>query len=258
MRKNYFIVSGLVMASAVILMGSSSGRTDDRTGAPSSDGNCGSCHSGGVQGTSINIGVTEKGMMTPVTSYKAGKTYTIVVGVLGASAAKGFQSTVLDATNKKTGTTANATSASRIISANSRDIVVQNSPSAVGAWSYEWSAPANPTSDVPIYAAGIAANGTGAATGDQAATAKKVLTLDASSNTNQIATVKLSAFPNPCMDNLSLNKAVDQLTVTGINGAAYPVEISGLNINTRNLPQGFYYLKWSKSNENGIIKFQKL
>jgi hypothetical protein len=55
-----------------------------------------------------------------------------------------------------------------------------------------------------------------------------------------------------------LNKAVDQLTVTGINGAAYPVEISGLNINTRNLPQGFYYLKWSKSNENGIIKFQKL
>jgi hypothetical protein len=258
MKKNYFIVSGLIVAGAVVLMGSSSGRTDDRTGAPSSDGNCGSCHSGGAQGTSVNIGVTEKGMMTPVTSYKAGKTYTVAVGVLGVSTVKGFQSTVLDATNKKTGTTANPSAGSRIISANSRDIVVQNSPSALGAWTYEWTAPASPTGDVTIYASGVAANGLSGDAGDQANIKKMVLTLDASTGTHSNPYIALSAYPNPCKDILTLSKAVDQLTISGINGAVYPAEISGSSLNTRKLPQGIYYLKWSKGNENGMIKFQKI
>ena len=260
MRKNYFIVSAMAVAGAFILMSSSSGRPDDRTGAPSSNGNCGSCHSGGTQGTTVNIGVTEKGgAITPVTSYKPGKTYTIAIAVQGTlSTSKGFQSTVLDATNKKTGTTASPTSGAKIISANSRDIVVQSSPSLTGIWSYEWTAPANPTGDVTIYTAGVAANGNGSDNGDQGAVKTSVLTLDASSGTSGSSLINLSAFPNPCNDVLQLSKAVDQINVTGINGASYHVGFSDMNINTRALPQGFYYLKWTKGNESGIIKFQKI
>jgi len=259
MRKNYFIVSAMSIAGALIMMSSSSGRPDDRTGAPSSNGNCSSCHSGGAQGTNVNIGVTEKGgAITPVTSYKPGKTYTIAIAVLGSSVSKGFQSTVLDATNKKTGTTANPTSGAKVISANGRDIVVQSSPSLTGIWSYEWTAPANPTGDVTVYTAGVAANGNGSDNGDQGAVKTSVLTLDASSGTTGSSIVTLSAFPNPCNDVLQLSKAVDQINITGINGATYPVEFSGMKINTRGLAQGFYYIKWSKGSETGTIKFQKI
>lgn len=259
MRKNYIIVSAMTIAGALIMMSSSSGRQDDRTGAPSSNGNCSSCHSGGSQGASVNIGVTEKGgAITPVSSYKPGKTYTIAIAVLGSSTAKGFQSTVLDASNTKTGTTANPTSGAKLISANSRDIVVQSSPSLTGIWSYEWTAPANPTGSVTVYAAGVAANGTGSDNGDQGAVASSVLTLDASSGIANNNLITISAFPNPCNDVLQLCKEVDQIAVTGITGAAFTVEFSGKSISTRNLPQGFYYLKWTKGNESGIVKFQKI
>lgn len=258
MRKNYIIVSGLLIACAFVMMSSSSGRTDDRTGAPSA-GNCGNCHSGGSLSASINIGVTEKGgAITPVTSYKPGKTYNIAVAVLGTSVAKGFQSTVLDATNSKTGTTANPSSGSRIISANSRDIVVQSSPSLVGTWTYEWTAPANATGDVTVYAAGVAANGMNGDNGDQAVTSKITLTLDASSGTARNTVTSLSAYPNPCIDVLQLSNTVDKITVTGINGAVYPLEFTGMTLNTRALPQGFYYLKWSRGSESGMMKFQKM
>ncbi|NBP05288.1 MAG: T9SS C-terminal target domain-containing protein [Bacteroidetes bacterium] len=257
MRKNYIIVSAMTIAGALIMMSSSGGRNDDRTGAPSSNGNCSSCHTGGIQGTSVNIGVTEKGAFTPLTSYQAGKTYTVTIAVLGASSSKGFQSTVLDASNIKTGTTANPTSGSRIISANSRDIVVQSSPSLTGAWSFEWTAPASPTGSVTIYAAGVAANGTGSDNGDQGAVATKSLTLDAGAKTATNNLVSMQVYPNPCSDVLQLSKAADQITITGITGAAFPADISGTNINTLNLPQGFYYLKWTKGNETGTIKFQK-
>ncbi|MFN4914590.1 MAG: choice-of-anchor V domain-containing protein [Sphingomonadales bacterium] len=258
MRKNYIIVSAMSIAGALIMMSSSSGRSDDRTGAPSSSGNCGSCHSGGTQGTSINVAITEKGTFNVATSYKAGKTYTIAIAVQGTSTAKGFQSTVLDATNKKTGTTANPTSGSRLISANSRDIVVQSSPSLSGIWSYEWTAPANPTGSVTIYTAAVAANGTGSDNGDQAATTSNILTLDATSGTSNISLASLSAFPNPCNDVLQLSKEVDQIAVTGITGALFTTGFSGKSVNTGNLPQGFYYLKWTKGTESGIIKFQKI
>jgi hypothetical protein len=258
MRKNYIIVSVMSIAGALIMMSSSSGRNDDRTGAPSSNGNCSSCHSGGMQGTTVTINVSEKGSIVPVTSYKAGQTYTVAVAIVGASSAKGFQSTVLDASNNKTGTTANPTSGSRIISANSRDIVVQSSPSLTGAWSYEWTAPANPTGSVTVYAAGLAANGTGTDNGDQGAVGNKVLTLDASTGTHNEEIIRLSAFPNPCSDYLQLSRKVDKLTVTGINGVKYPVTITNQSVKVQDLPAGFYYVNWVYGSATGTLKFQKI
>lgn len=249
----------MTIAGALIMMSSSNGRNDDRTGAPSSNGNCGNCHSGGTQNASVNIGVTEKGgSITPVTTYKPGKTYTIAIAILGTSTSKGFQSTVLDASNLKTGTTANPTSGAKLISANSRDIVVQSSPSLTGIWSYEWTAPANPTGSVTVYAAGVAANGTGSDNGDKGAVASSVLTLDASSGTVKSSLISVNAYPNPCNDVLQLSKEVDQIAVTGITGAVFALEFSGKSISTSSLPQGFYYLKWTKGTESGIVKFQKI
>jgi hypothetical protein len=165
---------------------------------------------------------------------------------------------VLDASNNKTGTTANPTSGSRIISANSRDIVVQSSPSLTGAWSYEWTAPANPTGSVTVYAAGLAANGTGSDNGDQGAVGNKVLTLDASSSTRNEEIIRLSAFPNPCSDYLQLSRNVDKLMVTGINGVKYPVTITNQSVKVQDLPAGFYYVNWVSGTATGTLKFQKI
>ena len=163
---------------------------------------------------------------------------------------KGFQSTILDAANKKIGTIANPTSGSKLITANSRDIVVQSSPSLSGLWSYEWTAPASPTGRVTIYTSGIAANANSQSSGDQVVSNSTILTLDASSSTSNNKLVFLAAYPNP--------SAVDKIEVTGINGATYATDLNGLSINTINLPQGFYFLKWMKGTETGIIKFQKI
>lgn len=257
MRKNYIIVSVMTIAGALVMMSSSNGRSDDRTGAPSSDGNCSSCHSGGTLGGTLSLIVTEKGTFAPLTSYQAGKTYTIAVSLQGGMQ-KGFQSTILDAANKKTGTIANPTSGSKLITANSRDIVVQSSPSLSGLWSYEWTAPASPTGRVTIYTSGIAANANSQSSGDQVVSNSTILTLDASSSTSNNKLVFLAAYPNPCNDVLQLNSAVDKIEVTGINGATYATALNGLSINTINLPQGFYFLKWMKGTETGIIKFQKI
>jgi len=159
-------------------MSSSSGRPDDRTGAPGSVGNCASCHSGGLQITTVTVGATEKGKTTPITKYEAGKTYTIGLIIGGISTTKGFQATVLDASNNKTGTTANASAGAKIISANNRDIASHSSPSTTGLFSFDWTAPASPSGNVTVYASGMAANGNGSDNGDKGATGSLTLTLD--------------------------------------------------------------------------------
>ncbi len=260
MKKNYIILSAGILAGAIVLMSSSSGRNDDRTGAPSSNGNCSNCHSGGTQGTTINIGVTEKGTVVPVSSYQAGKTYTvaIVITASGLSPAKGFQSTILDATNSKTGTTANTTGGSRIISANNRDIAVQSSASLTGIWSYEWTAPANPTGTVTVYAAGIAANGNFGDNGDMGATTSKALTLDASTGVRSNMASKFQVYPNPCGDKLQISGNVSSISVIDLAGREQEVALTNQVIDTKNLMPGFYFLKWHDGQTSGTVKFQKI
>lgn len=257
MRKNYVIVTAALAASALILMSSSSGRSDDRTGAPASDGNCGSCHSGGSQGTTVTIGVTEKGLLVPLSSYKPGKTYTIAIAVGGISTKKGFQATVLNASNAKTGTTGAASAGSQIISANSRDIASHTAVSATGLWTFEWTAPANPTGSVTIYASGNATDGSNDGTGDKAITASKVLTLDNSSSTGTVDVSAITVFPNPCTDFLILPNQASHVSIHAVNGTVVPFSSNGNVLDTRNLATGFYYISYNIDNKKVTTKFQK-
>lgn len=251
------IVTAALAASALILMSSSNGRSDDRTGAPSSDGTCGSCHSGGSQGTTVTIGVTEKGLLVPVNSYKAGKTYTVAIAVGGLSTRKGFQATVLSASNGKTGTVGEASAGSQIISANSRDIASHTAVSATGLWTFEWTAPSSPTGSVTIYASGNAADGASADNGDQAATASKTLTLDNTSGTGTVDVVAITVFPNPCSDFLILPNQAREISVYALTGSEVPFQAEGNVLDTRNMATGFYYISYSIDNKRVTTKFQK-
>lgn len=257
MRKNYIIFSLTAMASAVLLMSSSNGRFDDRTGAPSSDGNCGSCHIGGSQGTTVTIGVTEKGQLSPVNSYQPGKTYTIAVAVGGISVSKGFQATVLNSSNQKTGTTANASAGSQIISANSRDIASHTSESTTGLWSFEWTAPANPTGNVTIYASGNAANNNTQDNGDQAATATKVLTLDNSAGTRATDIAANLVYPNPCTTELHIPQGAVSVQVTDMGGKIMNCSSNGYIVNTASLSSGIYFVSFMTNGNKVVQKFRK-
>jgi hypothetical protein len=258
MKKYYFLSGMAFVGLAVVLMSSSSGRPDDRTGAPGAVGNCGSCHSGGLQLTTVTIGVTEKGQTTPVTKYQPGKTYTVGLLIGGLSTTKGFQSTVLDASNNKTGITSNASAGAKIISTNGRDIASHSTPSSTGIWSYDWTAPANPTGNVTIYTAGMAANGNGGDNGDKGATGNITLTLDNSSATSGIS-VDLSVYPNPCSNELILPANTTSANVYSADGKLQNPIISENKINVSGLSAGFYYVKGQTSaGQTFTSKIQKI
>lgn len=257
MRKNYIIFSLTAVASSILLMASSGGRNDDRTGAPSSDGNCASCHSGGTQNTTVTIGVTEKGQFVPLNSYQAGKTYTIAVAVGGISTSKGFQATVLNSSNQKTGTTANASVGSQIISANNRDIASHTAESATGLWTFEWTAPASPSGSVTIYASGNAANNNSLSSGDQAATTTKVLTLDNSTGTRATDIAANLVYPNPCTTELHIPQGAVNVQVTDMGGKIMNSDAIGNTINTSSLSSGIYFVSLNVNGNRVVQKFIK-
>jgi hypothetical protein len=257
--KKYYILTSIAFASvAVVLMSSSSGRPDDRTGAPGSVGNCGSCHSGGLQVTTVTIGATEKGQTTPVTKYQPGKTYSIGLVIGGLSTTKGFQATVLDASNNKTGTTANASAGAKIITTNNRDIASHSAPSSTGLWAFDWTAPANPTGNVTIYAAGMAANGNGGDNGDKAATGSITLALDNSSGVSAVSS-NLEVYPNPCSNEIFLPANTQSATVFSASGQKIEISIIENKINASSLSPGFYFVKGqTKEGQTFTSKIQKI
>ncbi|MBL7811265.1 MAG: hypothetical protein JNL57_03490 [Bacteroidetes bacterium] len=234
------------MLAGFISLSSSGGRTDDRTGAPGSASNCsngGFCHAGGSLSASMTIGVTEKGKLTPVTSYKAGTTYTIAIATVSSfSVSKGFQATVLDVSNNASGTLSGASAGSSIISANSRSLAVQSSASSLGIWTFDWTAPANPTGSVTIYAAGVAGNSSNSESGDQAVTKTATLTLDNSSGLSQSKATEVNIFPNPASDYLHITIPCKQVGLTNTSGKRILVPVVGGTADLRLISPGTYQL----------------
>ena len=71
------------------------GTVAGRSGAPGEQ-NCTACHSGTTQdGSTENVVVVLDANNNPVTSYVAGSTYTVTLGMSSNPAKKGFQATAL-------------------------------------------------------------------------------------------------------------------------------------------------------------------
>src|SRR5678815_2011559 len=164
------------------------------TGAPS-ESNCGSCHSGNSGNQLFEITV-----IPPVTSYIPGNTYNIAVGIDDAGMVRwGFEATVLknsDDTMAGTFSTiidphvTTKASGGRTYACHTTNGVTSPSdppdeqdgtwwstvPNGPAAWAFQWTAPAEGTGPVTIYASGVAADGDGGSDGDNGYVAQLTLT----------------------------------------------------------------------------------
>ena len=257
MKKNYFFKFILLMIplSAFILMSSSTGRDDARTGSPGDGGaTCTACHGGGSFGASINISTN-----IPGGGYETSTEYDITVNVSSSASAHGFQITAEETSgNSKVGTFVAGTG-SRVTGAGKR--VTHSNPNQ-NSWMFKWTSPSSDQGSIKFYAAGNAANGNGATSGDQ------IVTTSTSGFTvlglSTVSKLNFTMFPNPSKDYLTiqlptgvLNADVQLFDITGrllktSNGIA-----SNKQIDVQDLSSGIYILKITAEGKSGTKQFIK-
>lgn len=143
------------------------GAPTGKTGAPG-ETNCTSCHAGTSQNGDLeNNFILLNSVPAPVTSYIPGATYTATLTMTSDPAKKGFQATVLDATNSMAGTF--AAQPTTAISGTARKYANHTSTSntsTVGTWLWTWTAPATDAGNVTFYVASNKANASNTTSGD--------------------------------------------------------------------------------------------
>ncbi len=254
MKKHYFFKALLLLipVSAFLLMSSSGGRNDGRSGSPG-DGNqtCAACHSGGNFNASASITTN-----IPVTGYQLNTPYTISVNTNSTSSTHGFQLTAENNTNTKIGTFT-AGSGSRV--ANNR--VTQTTPSSSGNWSFTWTSPSTDLGRVTFYAAVNAADGTGGTGGDQVVTTTSTRP---SLSISEAKRLRFDMFPNPASDNLTIQLPSDSERATvqfydyvGKLTLTKEISLSNNKIDVNSLNSGIYILKVVSKDKIGTQKFIK-
>jgi len=152
---------------------------------------------------------------TPVTSYTPNKKYTLQVKVVADRAhlpAMATGATVLQAgTNTQAGTLGPATTGQRVITFEGSNTPEHTRVSVSNVFQMAWTAPASGTGNINVYAAGLAANGSGSS-GDGAA--KNTLALTEATSTALPSAKKLpvsiKVYPNPVIESalLEINGAL--------------------------------------------------
>ncbi len=173
-RKLYFFVSLTIGLFLGLLFMSNSGgagfsQDRDRTGSPLSNNTCAGCHGGGNFGAGLSLQILDD--TTPVTSFEPGKTYMMKVSIsrTGFPAAFGFQATALTGVNHEdAGTFGTSATGTRIVTVNDRHYFEHSRPNSALIYTVEWTPDESLQDTVWLYAAGLAANGNGSTSGDQA------------------------------------------------------------------------------------------
>lgn len=254
MKKHYYLKALLILipVSAFLLMSSSGGRNEGRSGSPGDEGNtCAACHSGGNLGLSSTITTN-----IPASGYSLNTDYTVKVNSSSSSSKLGFQLVAENGSNTKIGTFT-AGSGSRV----SGDRITQSSPSSSGNWSFTWKSPATNEGDVTFYAAVNATDSNGSTSGDQ------VITTSTTANVLGISDAKrldFEMFPNPAQNyvTIQLPSGSEVATVqfydyVGRLALTKKVSNSNEKINVDNLNAGIYILKVISNDKIGSQKFIK-
>ena len=254
MKKHYFLKAVLILIpfSAFLLMSSSGGRDEGRSGSPGDGGNtCAACHSGGSQGLSSSITTN-----IPASGYSVNTDYTISINSSSSSSKLGFQLVAENGSNAKIGTFT-AGSDTRV----SGDRITQSSPSSSGDWSFTWKSPATNEGNVTFYAAVNATNSNGSTSGDQ------VITTSTTANVLGISEAKrlnFEMFPNPAQNyvTIQLPSGSERATVhfyDYVGRLALPKKITSSKdkINVDVLNSGIYILKVISEDKIGSQKFIK-
>lgn len=245
MGKKYFqfglFAMGLTVVSMAILS-NASGPGGDRTGAPGSSGNCSGCHGGTANnGGDLVITAVDASSAKVVTSFEAGKKYTIGIKMGGTSLRKGFNATVLDVSNKFVGSVSNVSAGATSYTSGTRTIVGHSSP-GLGVWYFDWTAPTTGLTDVTVHASGIVSNSNNNNSGDQVIKNSLTLTAPVSSVMNS-SNVAINLYPNPSNDKVNISEALKNVKVISVDGkVALTVDSATQTLDIKGLLNGQYFI----------------
>lgn len=166
----YTLLSGLFLAASLAVLTSySSGVSNqfDLTGSPLANRVCATCHNGGSFATETSIKLFDANG-TQQTNYVAGELYTVEISytATGTPSAFGFQAVILDNANMQAGQLGTAPAGTRIRKRGNIDYIDHSQRLTGNSVSVDWTAPAQGTGDVNLYAVVNAINGNGGTTGD--------------------------------------------------------------------------------------------
>lgn len=254
MKKHYFfrIILLLIPVSAFLLMASSTGRTDARSGSPGDNGaSCIACHSGGSSGVSATISSN-----IPAEGYSLNTDYTITVNK-SSSAAGGFQLVAENSSNSKVGSFT-AGSGSRV----SGNRITHNNPNN-SSWTFTWKSPSTDQGNIRFYSSVVIANGDGS--NGSADKAINISTNGASVlGVSEAKRLDFEMYPNPGSEKLTIqlpsgsdNAKIEFYDAIGRLAMSQKITSSKKEINVNQLSKGIYILKVLSDNKIGSQKFIK-
>lgn len=251
MKKTIILLSLFLVPA--IAMGYSSGPPNEVTGAPGEQ-TCVDCHTS----FPLNSGNGSLTIVGPA-QFIAGHTYPIVVTIQDPGQQRwGFEFTPLtqgtisltDATHTQMQTVSGKTYVKHTTSGTYNGV-----PNGPTAWTFNWTAPANPPSQITFYAAGNAANGNGNNQGDYIYSTSFTTNLTTGID-DQIASEPLPDdfglinYPNPFNAETRISFNLDEsgpvdLTIYDITGRAVRKLVH------ENRPAGVNQLNWDGRSDNG-------
>ena len=256
MKKNYIFktILFLIPFTAFVLMASSGGRDDGRTGSPGDGGNsCTACHTGGSTGVSVAITTN-----IPNGGYETNTQYDVTVSSTSSTNTNGFQLTAEKTTdNAKVGTFA-AGSGSRVTGSR-----ITHSNSGQKSWSFKWTSPATDVGNVKFYAATVSANGNGSNdNGDKVAlTSTSDFSVLSLAKENQL---DFTVFPNPVSEYLNIqlptgttNANISVFDMTGKLIRNNAISVGNTKVGVSDLSTGVYILKLNSEGKLGSRQFIK-
>jgi hypothetical protein len=178
------------------------------------ESNCGACHGGG---SSITSGVTVSA--TPSFSnneYIPGTVYNVSVSVQATGFTRfGLGCEILNTSSANAGTMQAAGAGVKFLNAgngqrNAVHSAVKTVSSGAGVFSFQWVAPAQGEGDVTFYYCGNAVNGNNNTSGDlpiagNMMLTEGVVTITTSIGNSEMPVSKISVFPNPATDYLTVS-----------------------------------------------------
>lgn len=200
------ILYTLFLATLIALgYGNSGGRAsqagDGNTGAPGESQVCANCHSGGSMTVAAAISLQDADGQ-PVAQYTPGEQYALTVSVdvtAGAAAAYGFQLVGLRNSDQATldGFSEGAANV-KFAQAMGRNYAEHNGVLSVPTFEMQWTAPAEGTGDVTLYAAVTGVNGNGQNSGDAGDNTSLTLSENTTSSVPPVAGLEaMTVLGNP-------------------------------------------------------------
>jgi Secretion system C-terminal sorting domain/Reeler domain len=215
------------------------------------------CHTGGTQtGTVAFEGIPDQ--------VEPSKAYTITVTCTSAAAKSGgFQLTVLDGANAKSGKLTAGTNQNVATSANKEYVRQSKSGTYTNtklAYTFTWTAPATSTNkDLTFYTAFILGNGNGKEGGDAVATGTKKTTFKSVATNDPLLEKAITVYPNPAADQLNINLSDNDGAMFTLSNEAGQVLITSKldsknSFDVANFARGIYFAKVQVGEKQAVKK----